>query len=468
MEKEFRVRFAPSPTGYLHIGGIRTALFNYFAARHYNGKFILRIEDTDKERSSDESVKNMLDSLKWLNITWDEGPYYQSKRLDIYKKFADKLIKEKKAYYCFCTKEELDLKREQMLAMKKPPVYDGTCRNLTDMEIEEKLKKNPNPTIRFKVENNEVIKFNDIVRGELEFNASLIGDFIIFKSDGFPSYNFAVVIDDALMNITHIIRGEDHISNTPKQIMLYKALGFKIPEFAHTSLILNKDRTKLSKRDNSTSLLYLKENGYIPEAIKNYIALLGWSPPDTNEFLSEKDLINLFSFERLSKSAAIYDLAKLDWLNGKYLRNMNIEKLTQLAIPFIEKSGIDSKNNIQNNLNWYYKAIESIKDNITKLTDIPVYLNVYFKEIKPVKIDQDFYEHIIEFKNNLFNLNEFSKENLIKVFKETVKKIKDKKRFYKIIREILTNQDDGPQLDDIILVYGKEKTLKILNNINTK
>ncbi len=464
MEKEFRVRFAPSPTGYLHIGGVRTALFNYYAARHYKGKFILRIEDTDKERSTKESVNNMLESLKWLNISWDEGPFYQSKRIEIYKKYLKKLLDEKKAYYCFCTKEELDRKREKMLAMKKPPVYDGTCRNLTEKEIKEKLKINPNPTVRFKVPHHKIIKFKDIVRGELSFNTDLIGDFIIFKSDNTPSYNFAVVIDDALMKISHIIRGEDHISNTPRQIMLYEALNFPIPEFAHTSLILNPDHTKLSKREKATSLLYLKEEGYLMEAIKNYVALLGWSPPDTNELLEEDKLISLFSFERLSRSPAIYDLNKLNWINGKYIRNYSNEKLLKLGTPFLIKYKISDENNINNNKEWFLYAIESIKDNLTTLKDIVKYIQVYFKEIKKIEtINEEDFEYINIFLKAIKEIREFSLINIRKLLRDITKTINNKKHFYHLIREILTNSDSGPQLDYIIYLYGKEKVLNILN-----
>jgi len=286
-----RTRFAPSPTGYLHIGGARTALYNWIFARQNNGKFVLRIEDTDAERSTEESIEAILESMKWLNLDWDEGPekdgdygpYFQSKRLDIYNKYLDKLIEEGKAYRCFCTPEELAEKKEKARKEKKQYKYDGKCRNLSKEEINKNLKENKPFVIRLKVPQNEEIIFNDIVRGEIKVNTSIYDDFIIRRSDGYPVYNFAVVIDDALMKINYVIRGDDHISNTPKQILIYKALDFKVPDFAHLSMILGEDKTRLSKRHGATSIQQFKEEGYLPEALINYLARLGWGYDDSQE-----------------------------------------------------------------------------------------------------------------------------------------------------------------------------------------
>ncbi len=282
---EVRVRFAPSPTGSLHIGGARTALFNWLFARHYGGKFILRVDDTDLQRSTKESMKGILDGLKWLGIDWDEGPIYQSQRLDEYRKFANKLLDEGKAYYCFCTKEELEEMRRRAENEGRPFMYTGKCRNLTREQIEEYLKKGKRPVIRLKVPSEGKTIVHDIIRGDVEFDNSTIDDFIIMKSDNMPTYNFATVVDDYQMGITHVIRAEEHLSNTPKQILIYEALGLETPQFAHVSMVLAPDRSKLSKRHGATSVQEFEEQGYLPEAIVNYITLLGWMPKDGEEIL---------------------------------------------------------------------------------------------------------------------------------------------------------------------------------------
>ncbi len=458
-EREIRVRFAPSPTGYLHIGGARTALFNYFFARRYGGKFILRIEDTDKERSTPIAIENMIDSLKWLGIEWDEGPYFQSKRIEIYKKYVNKLLKEKKAYYCFCTDNELEEKKKRMLALKKPPIYDGRCRNLSEEEVKKHFERGHKASIRFKVEPNKEIKFNDLVRGKVKFNSNLIGDFIIFKSDGTPSYNFAVVIDDHLMKITHIIRGEEHISNTPRQILLYNALGFSVPEFAHISLILGKNRLKLSKRDNSTSLLYLKERGFLPQAVINYLALLGWSHPDKCEILSKEKIIKSFTIERLGKSPAIYDFEKLKWFNGKYIRNLCSDELLKISIPFIIKSNLATEKEIEKNYERFKLMVESIRDNLTLLEDVPENLKFYFKS--PTKVEKIDEKILKDFLMALKNLKNFNLEEIRNLLRNLSKKYSDKKMFYHNLRIALTGRESGPPLDYIILIYGKEKILNL-------
>ena len=458
-EREIRVRFAPSPTGYLHIGGARTALFNYFFARRYGGKFILRIEDTDKERSTPVAIENMIDSLKWLGIEWDEGPYFQSKRIEIYKKYVNKLLKEKKAYYCFCTDNELEEKKKRMLALKKPPIYDGRCRNLSEEEVKKHFERGHKASIRFKVEPNKEIKFNDLVRGKVKFNSNLIGDFIIFKSDGTPSYNFAVVIDDHLMKITHIIRGEEHISNTPRQILIYNALGFSVPEFAHISLILGKNRLKLSKRDNSTSLLYLKERGFLPQAVINYLALLGWSHPDKCEILSKEKIIKSFTIERLGKSPAIYDFEKLKWFNGKYIRNLCSDELLKISIPFIIKSNLATEKEIEKNYERFKLMVESIRDNLTLLEDVPENLKFYFKS--PTKVEKIDEKILKDFLMALKNLKNFNLEEIRNLLRNLSKKYSDKKMFYHNLRIALTGRESGPPLDYIILIYGKEKILNL-------
>jgi len=302
LSSNVRVRFAPSPTGYLHIGGARTALFNWLFARHNKGIFLLRIEDTDQQRSTEEATQTILDSMKWLGLDWDEGPYYQSQRLSIYKQYAEKLVAQGKAFY--------------------------------DTDAEGRK------AIRFKMEDG-VTEFNDLIHGTITFDTALIEDFVILKADGFPTYNFACVVDDADMEITHIIRGDDHISNTPKQIALYNAFGFKLPEFAHIPMILGEDGSRLSKRHGATSVTEYRDKGYLPHALVNFLALLGWSPGNDQEILSIQEMIEKFSLKRANKTSAQFNNTKLDWMNGQYIKNTPIEQLTPEVKGFFEKSGID-------------------------------------------------------------------------------------------------------------------------------
>src|SRR5690606_33984371 len=284
--KDIRVRFAPSPTGYLHIGGARTALFNYYFARKYGGKFILRIEDTDRERLKEDSVQQILSSMKWLGIDWDEGPIYQSDRLDLYRKEANRLVEEGKAYYCFCTQEEMEKDREEQRKRREPFRYSGRCLNLSKEEIEKNLREGKPYVIRIKTSKEGTTEIEDLIRGKVSFDNSQMDDYIILKSNGMPTYNFACVVDDHHMGITHVIRGEEHLSNTPKQVLMYKALGYDIPQFAHISMILAPDRSKLSKRHGATSVEEFREKGYLKEALVNYLTLLGWSPGDETEIFS--------------------------------------------------------------------------------------------------------------------------------------------------------------------------------------
>ena len=339
-EKQVRTRFAPSPTGYLHVGGARTALFNYLYARAKGGKFILRIEDTDVERSTEESYNQMLESLDWLGLTWDEGPgvggphesYRQSERLDIYKEHAAKLIKEKKAYYCFCSAEELETKKKKREAMGLPPVYDGKCRSLSDEEVQEKMKANVPHTMRFRTLDKEII-VKDIVQGDVKFDTALIGDFIMIKSNDYPSYNFAVVVDDHLMEINHVIRGVGHLSNTPRQILLYHAFGWEEPAWAHVSEIVGSDHKKLSKRHGATSITAFRDMGYPREAFINYMALLGWSPPEGKEFMSEADIIRQFDIARCSKSPAMFDVFDLGKAGEVELNLLTPKELEAYLFP---------------------------------------------------------------------------------------------------------------------------------------
>lgn len=343
-----RVRIAPSPTGWFHFGTARTALFNFLFARKYGGKFIVRIEDTDKTRSQKQFEEDILNGLKWLNLNWDEGPdkggeygpYRQSERLEIYKKYLQQLLDEGKAYYCFCTPEELQAQKEDMIAQGLAPKYSGKCRNLTPDQIKQYFQSGKRAVIRLKVPP-EKIKFTDLIRGEVEFDLNLIGDIVIAKSLDEPLYNFSVVIDDYLMGITHVIRGEDHIPNTPKQLVLLNALGLPKPIYAHLPMILGPDRSKFSKRHGATALIEYKKAGYLPEAIVNFLALLGWHPKDDREIIPLEDIIKEFDLNRIQKGGAIFNINKLNWFNHQYLKILPKEKIYSYFTDFITNNKPD-------------------------------------------------------------------------------------------------------------------------------
>ncbi len=375
--ENIRVRIAPSPSGNLHIGTARTALFNYLYAKKTGGKFVLRIEDTDLERSNQEYTQNIFDSLKALGLEWDEGPdvggeygpYYQSQRFDIYPKYAQMLIDKGYAYECFCTTEELEAEKEEAMKNHKAYVYSRKCLNLTEEQKAELRAKGVKPSIRFKVEHKELI-FNDLVKGELKFDTSLIGDFVIMKSNGTPTYNFAVVIDDMLMKISHIIRGEDHISNTPKQILIYEALGAEVPKFGHLGMILAPDRSKLSKRHGATAVSDFVKQGYLTDALINFVALLGWAPSDSHEIKPVSEIAQDFRINEISSSNSIFEYDKLNWMNGQYIKKMEIPKLTDMVIPFLSKYAdmeYGLKNMSRANIE---KMVEITREPITTLSEM--------------------------------------------------------------------------------------------------
>lgn len=344
---DVRVRFAPSPTGYLHVGGARTALFNYLFAKQHNGQFVLRIEDTDLARSTEQSVDGILEGMEFLGLEWDEGPkregdfgpYFQSQRLDLYQKSADQLLASDRAYQCFCTPDELGAMRQAAMEKKEDPKYDGRCRNLTAERRQELMDQGLKSVLRFKANTEGVTRINDRIRGLVTFENKLTDDFVIWKSDGMPTYNFAVVVDDALMQISHVIRGDDHLSNTPKQVQIYEALGYPIPEFAHIPMILGPDKSRLSKRHGATSVTQFKDEGYVQEAMVNYLALLGWSYNDSQTLFSQAELVEKFSLQKVSKNPAVFDIQKLQWMNGVYIREFSPEQLYQLVLPLWQSYG---------------------------------------------------------------------------------------------------------------------------------
>ncbi len=368
-----RVRFAPSPTGHLHIGGARTALFNWLFAKHTGGSFVVRIEDTDVSRSSAESEKAVLDDLRWLGLLWDEGPdvggehgpYRQSERGEIYRRHADALLDKSLAFRCYCTDAELDIARKRAFEEGRVPQYEGACRHLSTDEEAETRAARGEPALRFRGPTEDVV-VEDLVRGTVEFGAAMLGDFIIMRSDGRPTYNFAAVVDDALMKITHVIRAEEHLPNTMRQVLLYEALGYDLPTFAHVSLIVDRDRSKLSKRRGATSVAEFRDQGFLANALVNYLALLGWSHPEGRDVLSRDELVETFELGRVSPSSAAFDEEKLTWLNAHHIREEPIDVIAALARPFAERGGF-----FEPDAGRYAAIVELVRDSIERLSEIP-------------------------------------------------------------------------------------------------
>ena len=366
---QIRVRFAPSPTGYLHVGGARTALFNWLFAQHHQGKFILRIEDTDVERSSAEMVEGILQGMRWLGLNWDEGPFFQSQRLDQYRFVASKLQESGKAYPCFCSVESLTAKREAAAQAKVPWKYDGTCRSLTSAEIQQRESQGQTRVLRFKVPSTGKIEFADQVFGRIEHDFSTIEDFVLLRSDGMPTYHLGVVVDDIDMQISHVIRGADHISNTPKQVLLYQALNAPLPEFAHVPLILGSDKSRLSKRHGATSVTAYRDQGFLPEAFRNFLALLGWSPGDDSEKMSTAELIQRFSLDGINKSDAVFNLDKLAWLNSQYLTSSSSQELLPSVRSEVERAGLWDASYEGERKAWFLGLIDLLKTRARLLPD---------------------------------------------------------------------------------------------------
>ncbi len=459
-----RVRIAPSPTGYLHIGTARTALFNWIFARQNKGKFILRIEDTDLERSDPKYEKDIIEGLTWLGLEWDEGPgvngkygpYRQSERLDIYEKYLKQLLEENKAYYCSCSKDELDRERQEQMKRGEAPKYSGKCRSKNVPENEAQI-------IRFKAESG-TISFHDIIRGEISFDAKLIGDIAIAKNTRTPLYNFAVVIDDYTMRITHVIRGEDHIANTPKQILLQQALGFPEPKYGHLPLILDPDRSKMSKRFSATSINEYKEQGYLPEALINFIALLGWHPTDDSEKMEISEIIEKFDLERIQKGGAIFDVQKLDWLNSQYIQGKSPEELFNLAGDSLTENQKRDKERI-------LKLLKVGKSRMRKLSDIKALmdsfeLNAYEKELlnwkqTPPSKTKEYLEGSEKI------LSEISEKNFAqRELEKGIMPFADAEGRGEVLwplRVALSGQNKSPGPFEIMEVIGKEEALRRIN-----
>lgn len=479
--EDIRVRFAPSPTGPLHIGGARSALFNYLWAKGRKGKLVLRIEDTDQERSSKESEENILDSLKWLGITWDEGPdvggeygpYRQMERLNTYAEYTEKLLKEGKAYYCYCTEEELEAERQASFAKGENPIYSGRCANLTEDEREAFQKEGRQPVIRFRVPLNQEIVIDDLVRGKVVFDSNGVGDFVIVKSDGIPTYNYAVVIDDALMKISHVVRAEEHLSNTPRQMLIYQALNFNIPKFAHISLILGKDRSKMSKRHGATSVVQYKENGFLPEAVVNFLALLGWSPSGEEELFDIKQLIEQFGFDRVAKNPAVFDMDKLRWINGMYIRKIPVVDLIPLALPYLQKGGYVTDKPTEEEMQWVEMVVTVLQEHLSSLNDITNHMDILVgedvilenNEAKGILSEDTFPAVINLFKEKLLALDEIKPDTVKPILKAITKELKlGGKKVFMPIRIAITGRMHGPDLPYIISILGRDLTLLRIKN----
>jgi glutamyl-tRNA synthetase len=480
-----RVRYAPSPTGLFHIGGARSTLFNYLFSKKYKGSFILRIEDTDKERSEDRYEKDILDSLKWLGLYWDEGPenlgdfgpYKQSERGYIYKKYIKKLLDEKKAYYCFCTPEELESQKQYQMARGEVPKYNGKCREIDSNQALEKIRNN-RYVIRIKTPEKK-IKFKDIIRGEIEFDTNEIGDIVIAKNHETPLYNLAVVIDDYEMKISHVIRGEDHISNTPKQILLIEALGFNIPNYAHLPLVLGPDKSKLSKRHGAVSVTDYQKQGYLPESIINMLALLGWNPGNDREIYSIQQLINDFSLEKIQKSGAVFNIKKLDFLNGFYIRQKSIENLTHLSIPYLVEANLIKKELSGNylimetkesvDIKFIEKIVSISQQRLKKLTEIVEYSSFFFKKkldyeknllIWKETSDEETLKNIDKIENILLKIEKWTNDNLEKEIMNEAEKTGDRGKILWPLRAALTGEKSSPGPIEILEIMGKEKSIE--------
>ncbi|MDD4531682.1 MAG: glutamate--tRNA ligase [Candidatus Pacebacteria bacterium] len=490
-EKKIRTRFAPSPTGHLHIGTVRTALFPFLFAKKNKGTFILRIEDTDVERSEKQWEDELLKGLDWLNISWDEGPvfngpdvgpyapYRQSERASIYRKCLEKMIEEGHAYYCFCPKEEVEAEKQYLMSIGEAPVYQGKCRDLPKETVGKYLKEGKPSVIRFRTPKNQKVAFDDLIRGKIEVDTSTMGDFVIAKDLDNGLFNLTCAVDDVEMKITHVIRGEDHIPNTPKQILIIRALGFEEPEYAHLSLILGTDKKKLSKRTGKTSLIDYIDDGYLPEAIINFVAFLGWNPGTEKEVYTMEELIKDFSIEKIQKSAAIFNIEKLDWMNGFYIRKKPLYELTQMCAPYLIKAGLireialEKYSVVETGEDVHIEDIEKMvalyQERLKKLSEITELIDLFFrKELDYPKdllkwkemSDLELVESLKKSSEIISGISNFNKEKLEEELMEEANKIVNRGNLLWPLRVALSGKKNSAGPMEIAAVLGKEKTLK--------
>lgn len=455
-------RFAPSPTGYLHIGGARTALFNWLFARHHRGVFILRIEDTDLERSTEESIKAILDAMAWLGMDWDRGPFYQTQRMPLYRDYVQKLLDSGHAYWCACSAEEVERRRQEALKAGRKPKYDGRCRD-------KGLGPGSGRVVRFRCPQAGTTVLNDLIKGPIEFDNAELDDLVILRSDGMPTYNFAVVVDDVSMGITHVIRGDDHVNNTPRQILLYHALGAPLPRFAHVPLILGQDRTRLSKRHGATSVMAYKEMGFLPEALVNYLVRLGWSYGD-QEIFSREELIEKFDLDRVGSSAAVFDMEKLLWLNAHYIREKPTAALRELVKPFLRALNLPEKDD-----DFLQKAVATVQPRSRTLKEMAEALRFYM--VDEVSYDEqaarkfltpDMLQAFRLLMERLEVSDGFTEHGLEKIFRDTAEELGVKLgKIAQPVRVALTGVTASPGLFEIIDILGKDVVLRRLQKACT-
>ncbi|MBY0497033.1 MAG: glutamate--tRNA ligase [Cyanobacteria bacterium] len=468
-----RVRFAPSPTGHLHVGNARTALFNWLLARGQNGTFILRIEDTDLERSTRASEQAILDDLRWMGLQWDEGvdaggsygPYRQTERMQSYVDHTNRLLAEGKGYYCFCSAETLEAHRKSQLAAGLPPKYAGTCRNIPAEEAKRRKDRGEAAVVRLRVPGGRNVTFNDVVRGEVTFHTDVIGDPVLVRSDGIPAYNFAVVIDDALMKVTHVIRGEDHISNTPRQLLLYEAYGYQQPTFAHLSLVMGPDHAPLSKRHGATSVKEFREKGYLPEALVNYLALIGWSPGQNEELLPADELARRFRLENVAHSAGVFDEDKLAWVNRHYLKIIEPHRLADLAEPHLRQRGQIAGELSADARAWLVSVLPGMAASVDRLPQLADRLDAVFNFTAPTEsLDPTLVKALA---GELAASPRLTDKD---TFRAVANRVKDKtglkgKNLFHPIRVILTGSHEGPELDLIVPAIDRAVGLGGLANV---
>jgi len=483
MSSEIRVRYAPSPTGHLHIGNARTALFNYLFARHLGGKLVIRIEDTDVKRNVAGGEESQLKYLKWLGVDWDEsidvggeyGPYRQTERLDIYKEYWQELIDRGLAYRCYCTEEELEQEREEQTSRNETPRYSGKHRNLTTEQIAAYEAEGRIPSIRFIVPENRTYSFQDMVKGTITFDTSEMGDFVIVKKDGIPTYNFAVVLDDHLMKISHVLRGEDHVSNTPRQLMIYEAFGWEPPQFAHMTLIVNENKKKLSKRDESI-IQFIEQYdqlGYLPATLFNFIALLGWSPEGEEEIFSREQLIEIFDAGRLSKSPAVFDTQKLSWMNNEYIKKAAVEDIVTLCLPHLQGAGLIAEQLDDQAMEWVTALVALHQDKLRSASEIVEHTALFFRdtvvdeeEAVAVLSEETVPTVLSAFLAELQAENaEFTVDGIKNMIKAVQKSTGCKgKALFMPIRAAITGLTHGPDLNQSLVLLGKDKVIAQLNN----
>jgi glutamyl-tRNA synthetase/nondiscriminating glutamyl-tRNA synthetase len=482
-----RLRFAPSPTGHLHVGNARTALFNWLAARHAGGTFILRIEDTDSERSTRESEQAIRADLEWMGLMWDEGveiggahgPYRQSERLDVYAAHARRLLDSGSAYYCFCSAEKLEAERHALLQQGLPPKYAGTCRAIASADAAGRVAAGEAAVIRLRVPPDRDVTFHDLVRGTVTFHTSVIGDPVLVRSDGMPAYNYAVVIDDALMKVTHVVRGEDHISNTPRQVLLYEAFGWQPPTFAHLSLVMGPDHTPLSKRHGATSVAEFRQKGYLPEALVNYLALIGWSPGDGEELLPLTELARRFDLSKVAHSAGVFDEDKLAWVNRHYLKTIDPRALTGLAVPFLRDAGIVVGTLSDAGKEWLTGVVPALASSIDRLSQLPERLHTIFsydadealaRQAIRAELTSDGGRKVVT--ALAAELQSTARLTDREIFRAMANRVKERsgqkgKALFHPIRAVLTGEAEGPELDLLVPAVDRATFLSPVDGLQS-